>query len=131
MDPMTLFMVAVLAVLVFFMFRNGQKRKKDAAELQKKVVVGAHVMTTFGVYGTIKSIDDVDNIVVLETSPKSTLKMHRQAVARVVEDKQDAAPSAGEAIGEDLTKLALNPEAESGALEIDPQFGERKPKKSK
>lgn len=122
--------MAVLAVLVFFMFRNGQKRKKDAAELQKKVVVGAHVMTTFGVYGTIKSIDEAENIVVLETSPKNTLKLHRQAVARVV-DSAAVAPSAGEAIGADLTNLALNPDAESGALEIDPQFGERKPKNTK
>lgn len=130
MDPMTLFMMAVLAVLVFFMFRNGQKRKKDAAELQKKVVVGAHVMTTFGVYGTIKSIDDAENIVVLETSPKNTLKLHRQAVARVVEDAA-VAPTAGESIGADITKLALDPEAEAGALEIDPQYGERKPKNKK
>ena len=130
MDAMTLFMMAVLAVLVFFMFRNGQKRKKDAAELQKKVVVGAHVMTTFGVYGTIKSIDDAENIVILETSPKNTLKLHRQAVARVV-DSAAVAPSAGEAIVADLTNLALNPDAESGALEIDPQFGERNPKNTK
>lgn len=130
MDAMTLFMMAVLAVLVFFMFRNGQKRKKAAAELQDQVVVGAHVMTTFGVYGTIKSIDTTDNIVILETSPKNTLKLHRQAVARVVESAA-VSPSSGEAIGADLTKLALNPEAEVGQLEIDPQFGERKPKNSK
>ena len=130
MDAMTLFMMAVLAVLVFFMFRNGQKRKKAALELQNQVVVGAHVMTTIGVYGTIKSIDEVENIVVLETSPKNTLKLHRQAIARVVESAA-VSPSAGEAIGADLTNLALNPEAESGALEIDPQFGERKPKNSK
>lgn len=130
MDPMTLFMMAVLAVLVFFMFRNGQKRKKAAEELQKTVIPGAHVMTTFGVYGTIKSIDDAENIVVLETSPKNTLKLHRQAIARVVENAA-VAPTAGESIGADISKLALDPEAEAGALEIDPQFGERKPKNKK
>jgi preprotein translocase subunit YajC len=113
------------------MFRNGQKRKKAAEELQKTVVPGAHVMTTFGVYGTIKSINDEENIVVLETSPKNTLKLHRQAIARVVENNEAVAPSAGEAIGADVTKLALDPEAEAGALEIDPQFGERKPKNKK
>jgi preprotein translocase subunit YajC len=129
-DAMTLFMMAVLAVLVFFMFRNGQKRKKDAAALQDKVVVGAHVMTTFGVYGTVKSIDTVENIVILETSPKNTLKLHRQAISRVVENAA-VTPSSGEALGADLTNLALNPEAESGSLEIDPKFGERKSKNSK
>ena len=67
---------------------------------------------------------------ILETSPKNTLKLHRQAIARVVESVA-VTPSAGEAIGADLTNLALNPDAEAGALEIDPQFGERKPKDSK
>ncbi len=130
-DPTTLLMIAVLAVLVFFMFRNGRKRQKDAQELQKKVVPGAHVMTNFGVYGDIKSIDEQENKVVLETSPGHTLTIHRQAVARVIEPNEAVAPSAGESIGKDITELALDPEAESGALEIKPEYGERKPKNKK
>lgn len=126
MDMTTVFMLAVLAVLVLFMFRNGRKRSKDAAELQSKVVAGAHVMTNFGVYGDIVSIDEADNKIVLETSPGHSLTIHRQAIARVIEESSAPAPSAGEAIGSDLTNLALNPDAESGKLEIDPQFGERK-----
>ncbi len=131
MDFMTVAMFAILAVLVFFMFRNNRKRQKDAQELLKKVVPGAHIMTNFGVYGDIISIDEAENKVVLETSPGNTLTIHRQAVARVVDPNESVAPSAGEAIGADVTKLALDPEAEAGALEIDPQFGERKPKDSK
>lgn len=122
-------MFAILAVLVFFMFRNNRKRQKDAQELLKKVVPGAHIMTNFGVYGDIKSIDEAENKVVLETSPGHNLTIHRQAVARVIDPTESAAPTAGEALGADMTNLALNPEAEAGALEIDPQFGERKPKK--
>lgn len=126
MDLTTVFMLAVLAVLVLFMFRNGRKRAKDAAALQAQVVAGAHVMTNFGVYGDIISIDEAENKIVLETSPGNTLTIHRQAIARVIDPDAAVAPSAGETLGSDITNLALNPEAESGKLEIDPQFGERK-----
>ena len=40
-DPFTIIMLAVLAVLIFFMFRNSRKRKRDAEELQNKFVPGA------------------------------------------------------------------------------------------
>lgn len=131
MDLMTLFMMAILAVLVFFMFRNGRKRQKDAQELQLKAVPGAHIMTNFGVYGDIVSINDEENKVVIATAPKQTLTIHRQAIARVIEPEQAVAPSAGESIGADVTNFALNPEAEAGNLEITSEYGEKKPKNKK
>jgi preprotein translocase subunit YajC len=84
-DPFTIIMLAVLAVLIFFMFRNSRKRKADAEQLQSKVQPGAKVMTNFGVFGTILSIDEEENQVLLETSPGTVLTVHRQTVARVVE----------------------------------------------
>jgi preprotein translocase subunit YajC len=91
MDFTTILMVAVLGVLVFFMIRNGRKRQKDALELQKRVVAGAEVMTSFGVFATVKSIDEENNKVVLEIAPKSTMTVARQAVVRVI----DAVESTG------------------------------------
>ncbi|MDQ0892504.1 preprotein translocase subunit YajC [Agromyces ramosus] len=88
-DPFTIIMLAVLAVLIFFMFRNSRKRQADARELQSKVQAGAKVMTNFGVFGTILSIDEDENQVLLETSPGTVLTVHRQTVARVVEPKAD------------------------------------------
>lgn len=84
-DPFTLIMLAVLAVLIFFMFRNSRKRQAEARNLQEKVQPGAKVMTNFGVFGTILSIDEEENQVLLETSPGTVLTVHRQTVARVVE----------------------------------------------
>lgn len=83
-DPTTLLMLAVVAVLVLFMIRNNRKRKRDAAEMATKFLPGAEVMTTFGLYGTLVSIDEDANTVLLETSPKVTVKLHRQAISRVV-----------------------------------------------
>jgi preprotein translocase subunit YajC len=104
-DPFTIIMLAVLAVLIFFMFRNSRKRQADARDLQSKVQPGAKVMTNFGVFGTILSIDEEENQVLLETSPGTVLTVHRQTVARVVE------PSAADGTTE--------------ALGDEPEFGER------
>ena len=104
-DPFTIIMLAVLAVLIFFMFRNSRKRKADAEQLQSKVQPGAKVMTNFGVFGTILSIDDEENQVLLETSPGTVLTVHRQTIARVVE------PSATDEAPESLGS--------------EPEFGER------
>lgn len=104
LDPFTLVMLAVLAVLIFFMFRNSRKRQAEARELQAKVAPGANVMTNFGVFGTILSIDEDENQVRLETSPGTVLTVHRQTIGRVIEPAE--APVAA-------------------AAEGDPEFGER------
>jgi len=124
MDPTLLLMGAVLVVLIIFMVRNSRKRRRDALEMQEKLRVGAEVMTNFGLYAKVKKIDDVDNKLVLETSPGQTITVHRQVVARVI-DSTSAGPSKGEAVGKAVADVALNPEKESGKLAIDPQFGER------
>jgi preprotein translocase subunit YajC len=100
-DPFTIIMLAVLAVLIFFMFRNSRKRQAEARNLQSKVQAGAKVMTNFGVFGTILSIDEDENQVLLETSPGTVLTVHRQTIARVVEpvaaaDATEVTPAEGE-----------------------------------
>ena len=111
-DPFTIIMLAVLAVLIFFMFRNSRKRKADAEQLQSKVQPGAKVMTNFGVFGTILSIDEEENQVLLETSPGTVLTVHRQTVAHVVEpaaadentESLGDEPEFGERVGDEPTE---------------------------
>lgn len=91
MDPLTIVMLAVLALLIFFMFRNSKKRKQSTAELQDKMVPGAEVMTNFGLFGTLVAIDEENNIAFLEIAPGTTVRLHRQTLARVVEDDETAA----------------------------------------
>jgi preprotein translocase subunit YajC len=106
-DPFTIIMLAVLAVLIFFMFRNSRKRQAEARNLQSKVQAGAKVMTNFGVFGTILSIDEDENQVLLETSPGTVLTVHRQTIARVVEPVAAA----------DATEVT--------SAEGEPEYGER------
>jgi preprotein translocase subunit YajC len=107
-DPFTIIMLAVLAVLIFFMFRNSRKRQQEARDLQSKVVPGAKVMTNFGVFGTILAIDDDENRVELESNPGTVLTVHRQTIARVIDDVE--APVS---------------EAAAPLVEGQPEFGER------
>lgn len=102
MDPLTLGMLAILAVLIFFMFRNGQKRKRDQEALQSKVAPGAEVMTNFGLFGTILTMDEDDNKVALEVAPGTVLTVHRQTIARVIDDV-DAAPVDDDGIVDEST----------------------------
>ena len=122
-DPTLLLMGAVLVVLIIFMVRNSRKRRRDAAEMQDKVKVGAEVMTNFGVYAHIKKIDDVDNKVVLETSPGNTLTVHRQVISRVVEAPSATAKSAS--APQAASQGAAKPAKDSAKSAGDPQFGER------
>jgi preprotein translocase subunit YajC len=108
-DPLTIIMLAVLAVLVIFMFRNSRKRQAQARELQSKVAVGAEVMTNFGLYGTILEMDDEENQVLLETTPGTVLKVHRQTVTRVVTE----------------SPLAPTHESIDASDDSEPEYGER------
>ena len=113
MDPLTLVMLAVLAMLVFFMFRNGRKRKRDQEALQATMVAGADVMTNFGMYGTIVSIDEEENKVALLIAPGTIVNIHRQTIARVIE------PVVADA---DEDVVAESPSIESMG---EPEFGQR------
>lgn len=108
LDPITIVMFALIALLIFFMFRNGKKRQAAMQELQNNVRPGAEVMLQSGIYGTIDSIDEQDNKVTVR-SGTSTFVVHRNAVSQVVSpvDAAAAAPAA------DL------------APDDDPAFGER------
>lgn len=112
MDPFTLIMLAVLALLIFFMFRNSRKRQADARALQSKVGPGAQVMLNFGVFGTIISMDEEENQVLVETTPGTVLTVHRQTVARVIDPVEVPADDA-------IESVSLGDETE-------PEFGERR-----
>ncbi|NIJ03706.1 preprotein translocase subunit YajC [Frigoribacterium faeni] len=85
MDATTVVMILLLVVLVFFMFRNKRKRDAQQADLQSKLVPGVEVMLSFGVYGTVVSIDDEANVAEVEVAPGTVIRVHRQTLGRVVE----------------------------------------------
>ena len=132
MDPLTIAMLAVLAVLVFFMFRNSRKRKAQQEDLRKQIVPGAEVMTNFGLYGTLVSLDDVSKVAELEVAPGNIVRVHSQTIAKVVDEvvAPDGTVTAGEPRSvEEAMAIANREEAEREAAKAkdaaEPAYGER------
>lgn len=129
-DPLTIGMLVILAVLIFFMFRNSRKRKAQQEELAAKIVPGAEVMTNFGLFGTLKSIDEVANTADIEVSPGTVLKVHRQTLAKVVEAVDGVAEGEPRSV-EEAMAIAEREQAEreaaaaAAAASGEPEFGER------
>ncbi len=131
-NVLTIGLLLLLAVMVFFMFRNSRKRRRDAEEMHAKLQPGAEVMTQHGIYGTLISLDDEKNEAVIETTPGTRLRVHRQTLARVIdpvvaeEDVIEDAPETPAVETVDDTRARLE-----GA---EPQYGERldeeKPKRA-
>jgi preprotein translocase subunit YajC len=115
-DPITIVMLAVLALLVFFMFRNSRKRQRDIASMADRTQPGAKVMTNFGLFGTIVAVDDEENKVQLETGPGTILTVHRQTIAKILTPK--------EVVTDDEADVVDAAEVEPGQLEK-PHYGER------
>ena len=114
---------ALLAVVIIFMFRSSRKRRADAEKLQTQMVPGVEVMTQHGIYGTLVSLDEENNEAIIETTPGTKLRVHRQTLARVVEPNDVVTDE------EELdTELGEITPAE------DPEFGQRvdteKPKRA-
>jgi preprotein translocase subunit YajC len=109
-----LFFGLIIVVFVVFMFRNGRKRQRDQLALTQGLKPGAEIMTTFGVFGTIQSVDEAENRIVLKTGPTSEITIHRQAIGRIVTTPDDAA----------TTELNGEPVLLDDAA-AEPEFGER------
>ena len=83
-DPLTISFMVIAAVLIFFMFRNSRKVKAQQEDLKAKIVPGAEIMTNFGLFGTLISVDEVAKVAEIEVAPGSIVKVHSQTLAKVV-----------------------------------------------
>ncbi|WIE77121.1 preprotein translocase subunit YajC [Curtobacterium sp. MCSS17_007] len=119
----SLFLIVIIVAFAAFMFYSSRKRKKQQAELQTKMVPGARVMLSFGLYGTLLSVDDEKVTADVEIAPGTVVTVHRQTLSRVVDDN---ASDVETAVVADDTAVAGEPALDLGAdRRTDPEFGER------
>lgn len=71
-------MVAIFAIMYFFMIRPQNKKQKEIANFRKNLEVGQDVITAGGIYGKIKEIED--NIVYIEIAPSVKIKLDRNSI---------------------------------------------------
>jgi len=102
-DFMTIALFVIFGLLIFTMFRKQRKAQAQMREkteqMKERLVSGTPVMTQFGLYGTVVSVDRDENKVVLELSPGNTATVHLQAVTEVIE------PAAQPAVPDDASSL--------------------------
>ena len=132
MDYTLILIAVVLAVFVFFQFRSSRKRQKDAAERVATLLPGVEVMTNFGLYGTLVSIDEEENIAFLEIAPKTIIRLHRQVILKAVDPVVAEDASIGDSgTGDSGTDASAS---EAGGPELNtsnaipmaaPEYGER------
>jgi preprotein translocase subunit YajC len=124
-DPMNIVLFAMLGLFIFMMFRRNKKTKEQQATLQSQFAPGVEVMTSFGLFGRIVSMDDEENKVVLELSPGNLATVHRQAVTKIVEpvvvdEEPTAVPDDASSITAEETDAAPN-----AAVETPDEAGKR------
>lgn len=131
MDYTLILLAGLLVVMIFFTWRSSRKRKTEAENMQTKLVPGAEIMTQHGIFGTLISLDDEKNEAIVETTPGTKLRVHRQTIVRVVDPVE--LESSDEDIVADEPEAVAEVEAPETAVETaEPEFGERieKPKRT-
>ncbi len=120
MPDLTIYLIAAaLVVFVIFQFRTSRKRAKETAARQAAIAPGVDIMTNFGLYGTVISIDEDTNIALIETTPGTVLKIHRQTILKAVEEETPVADE----VEEIAPTAELN---QDNAIPVgEPEFGER------
>lgn len=92
-------MLVAMVVLLWLPMRRQKKAMAQIKEKQSTMGPGTRVMTNFGMYGTVRSIDRDANQVVLEVGPGTAVTVHLQTVTTVVEDTPVDASGAHEQAG--------------------------------
>ena len=78
MWPTILMMVALFAIMYFFMIRPQQKKQKEVNRFRDALAVGQDVVTIGGIHGTIKNIDG--NIITLKVATGVEIRVEKAAI---------------------------------------------------
>ena len=78
--PMILMMVAIFAIMWFFMIRPQQKKQKEIQKWRNSITAGTNVVTAGGIYGVVRSINEADNILEVEIASGVRIRVDRNSV---------------------------------------------------
>ena len=91
-------LIILLVVLLVFMFwssrRRQAKQKLEQEAKARQTVPGAEVLLQGGLFGTIVEYDptDLDKPAIVEIAPGVDIKVHSQAILRVVTPGEETVP---------------------------------------
>lgn len=82
-------MIAVFAIMYFFMIRPQNKKQKEIQNFRKGLEVGQKVVTAGGIYGKIKDIKE-DNTILLEIADNVRIKIDKSSIFASAPDQTQA-----------------------------------------
>ena len=77
MTRFLIMMVAIFAIMYFFMIRPQQKRQKEIQNFQNSLQEGTQVVTGGGIYGTVKKIDLANGIIEVKIADGVVIKVDK------------------------------------------------------
>lgn len=120
-------LAVVLVLIVGFMFYSGRRNRARQTQLQSKMVPGVEVMTNFGLFGKLLSVDEVTNVAEVETTPGTIIRVHRQTLSKVV-NPDNSDPDAPRSVEEAMERANREQAERDAAAKVDseaPAYGER------
>lgn len=85
-------MIAIFAIMWFFMIRPQQKQQKKIREFQNALDKGQAVIVGGGIYGKVRSVDLATGKVQVEISNGVVITVDKSAVYADVTSQQQAQP---------------------------------------
>ena len=83
---MPFYLLAMFAIMYFFMIRPQVKRQKNEKSFQASIKKGDKVITTSGIHGKIIEFNDNDGTCIIETSA-GRIKFERSAISMEMSKK--------------------------------------------
>ena len=77
MTSFLIMMVAIFAIMYFFMIKPQQKRQKEIQNFQNSLQEGTQVVTGGGIYGTVKRIDLATGIIEVKIAEGVVIKVDK------------------------------------------------------
>lgn len=108
-----LFPVLIIAAFYLLLIRPQRRRQRQLQTLQGSIEPGAEVLTTAGMYATVRALDD--DSATLEVAPGVEIRFARAAIARVV-TPSTTVPDAG---APDAGAVEPTPDPSGGQLPPD------------
>jgi preprotein translocase subunit YajC len=83
--------IIVVLFMLVYMTMTRRSRARQAAQQATNIVPGTQIRTTSGMYGTVTSVVDNDDVMV-EVAPDVTIRMMKRAVVPVPQDASTGMP---------------------------------------
>ena len=86
---MILMWVVIGVIFWFFILRPQKKRQQEIQNFRNSITIGSRVVTSGGIYGEVRAIEDVDNVLVIEIAKGVNIRVDRNSVYATAQQDQN------------------------------------------